>query len=619
MYNIKKILFNQNKEKISEKKLDSKNNSSYQRLGVNSKTDKDVIKILKGQIKDLENLIKLKDDEIKMYNKNRNNVIKINNCSNVKNYNNNISKKNLYSDKQDLDQVYSEKNLKNFNIINTISKNKSNKKNINCIINNSNKNNNNKSNYTINASSSKNYFENISKKLSTIQVDKFMDISYSHHRKIPKRFQKKDNNNNNDIKNKSKKIDISFQYNKSSSINSKRNLLSNDYKDLNKKSFLQKEKRTEKKEIPKLKLKFQSNSKEVSEIADNFGECKTKNYNEEYDSNYHSAISNKNNENISKEKVRPIKILKNNFYLNILDPKNNYNSKASQNKINLIKDIKNNLNHLNKEINSNNNSNATSAKKKNKIKIINNKSNSVAKSIKRIIKKDNNKNIKERNNKNDNIFIDTININMNCNNNNNEKKSNSHSNKGKIYRNEKYNDYEFIVPDKYKNNNNYKLIKKIESEGKTIYIYKNKKEILFKSGVRKQIFNDGYQLVYFPNGDKKQILIEGTSIYYFNESKTVQTSYKDGLNVFKFNNNQIEKHYPDGSKFIIFPNGMKRRISKNGNEETIFPDGKIQKYSRYEKKYSNDEDIWDSVDESNNENKNVFMSYLDIEDNDIND
>ena len=184
--------------------------------------------------------------------------------------------------------------------------------------------------------------------------------------------------------------------------------------------------------------------------------------------------------------------------------------------------------------------------------------------------------------------------------------------------------YEFIIPERYKDKNNYHLIKKIESEGKTIYIYNNnKKEIIFKSGVRKEIFSDGYQLVHFPNGDKKQNFPGGKSVYYFSDAKTVQTSYKDGLNVFKFNNNQIEKHYPDGSKFIIFPNGTKRRISKNGNEETIFPDGKIQKaYIKNENKYDNDENfLGDSIDglESNNENKNLFMSYLDIEQNDIDD
>ena len=93
--------------------------------------------------------------------------------------------------------------------------------------------------------------------------------------------------------------------------------------------------------------------------------------------------------------------------------------------------------------------------------------------------------------------------------------------------------------------------------------------------------------------------------------------------MFKFNNNQIEKHYPDGSKFIIFPNGTKRRISKNGNEETIYPNGKIQKtYINIDKRYSsrNEEDLnLDNVEdfEHNNNSKNVFMSYLDIEQNDI--
>ena len=129
-------------------------------------------------------------------------------------------------------------------------------------------------------------------------------------------------------------------------------------------------------------------------------------------------------------------------------------------------------------------------------------------------------------------------------------------------------------------------------------------------------------MVHFPNGDIKQNYEGGKVIYFFNDSRTVQTSYKDGLNVFKFNNNQIEKHYPDGSKFIIFPNGTKRRVSKNGNEETIYPDGKIQKSYNINENKNNEEDLsMDSIEglDDNNEHKNVFMSYLDIEQNEIDD
>ena len=131
--------------------------------------------------------------------------------------------------------------------------------------------------------------------------------------------------------------------------------------------------------------------------------------------------------------------------------------------------------------------------------------------------------------------------------------------------------FDFIIPKKYLNKKKYVLINSIEqNNGQIINIYTNdKKEIIFKSGVKKEIYdNDGYKLVLFPNGDKKQYFKkEGKIIYYFNESKTVQTSYKDGLNIFKFNNNQIEKHYPDGTKFIQFPDGSTRIIGKDNKGE----------------------------------------------------
>ena len=67
------------------------------------------------------------------------------------------------------------------------------------------------------------------------------------------------------------------------------------------------------------------------------------------------------------------------------------------------------------------------------------------------------------------------------------------------------------------------------------------KEIIFKSGVRKEIFDDGYQIVYyFNNGDIKQIFPnKSKQVYYFNEAKTEERTYQDNLQVFKFENGQI--------------------------------------------------------------------------------
>ena len=162
----------------------------------------------------------------------------------------------------------------------------------------------------------------------------------------------------------------------------------------------------------------------------------------------------------------------------------------------------------------------------------------------------------------------------------NQEKNNSIDNKDIINNNNNFefeNDdniegYDFVIPEKYRFKDNGKIINSINSDGKIINIYEdNKKEIIFKSGVRKEVFSDGYQLIHFPNGDMKQKFVgkDEKVIYFYNETNTVQTTLKNGINIFKFNNGQIEKHYPDGSKYIFYTNGLRRKISKNGTEETF--------------------------------------------------
>ncbi len=127
-------------------------------------------------------------------------------------------------------------------------------------------------------------------------------------------------------------------------------------------------------------------------------------------------------------------------------------------------------------------------------------------------------------------------------------------------------EYDFKIPEKYKNHN-YKLIKTLKADDKIINIYdNNKKEIIFPSGVRKEIFKDGYQIVYFINGDIKQNYPNEKSIYYFKQAKTVQTTFKNGILVVKFENNQIERHYPNGKKQILYPDGTEKTIFKNGKD-----------------------------------------------------
>jgi hypothetical protein len=193
------------------------------------------------------------------------------------------------------------------------------------------------------------------------------------------------------------------------------------------------------------------------------------------------------------------------------------------------------------------------------------------------------------------------------------------------------NKYDFIIPEKYKNNKG-ELVNTMDTDGKIINIYSsNKKQIIFKSGVIKEIYPDGYQLVYFPNGDMKQKFVgeEEKIIYYYSETNTVQTTFKNGLNVFKFSNGQIEKHYNDGSKFIIYTNGMRKRITKSGKEKLIMP----EKQNQQEDNTKNDKEIEINKEKHNNnfisenqkedksinkkrkfnENNNLLLSFLNIE------
>ena len=138
-------------------------------------------------------------------------------------------------------------------------------------------------------------------------------------------------------------------------------------------------------------------------------------------------------------------------------------------------------------------------------------------------------------------------------------------------------EFDFKIPKKY-TNKDYSLLKTTTVNGKIVKIFNNdKKEVIFQSGVRKEIFKDGFQIVYFVNGDMKQNLPDGKSVYFFNESKTVQTTFKDGLQVFKFENGQIEKHFTDGTKQISFPDGSQRFILSDGYEETYYADGSVRK------------------------------------------
>ena len=58
-------------------------------------------------------------------------------------------------------------------------------------------------------------------------------------------------------------------------------------------------------------------------------------------------------------------------------------------------------------------------------------------------------------------------------------------------------------------------------DGKIQRFYKcGKKEVLFPNGVRREVWPDGYQVVYFQNKDIKQSFKDGKIVYYFSDAKT---------------------------------------------------------------------------------------------------
>lgn len=119
------------------------------------------------------------------------------------------------------------------------------------------------------------------------------------------------------------------------------------------------------------------------------------------------------------------------------------------------------------------------------------------------------------------------------------------------------------------------------SDGNIIKEYQNKKEIIFPNiGLRKEIFEDGYQISYFKNKDIKQLYPDGKEVYLYAENHTVATKFPNGLKVCKFANGQIEKSFPDGTKNVNYADGTVRNVYSDGVEEIFFNDGSLQKVDK---------------------------------------
>ena len=129
---------------------------------------------------------------------------------------------------------------------------------------------------------------------------------------------------------------------------------------------------------------------------------------------------------------------------------------------------------------------------------------------------------------------------------------------------------------------NSRLIKQdTTNDGKIIKEYQNRKEIIFPNiGLRKEIYDDGYQISYFKNKDIKQLYPDGKEVYLYAENHTVATKFPNGLKVCKFANGQIEKSFPDGTKNVNYADGTVRNVYNDGVEEIFFNDGSLQKVDK---------------------------------------
>ena len=631
-FNIKKNIYQKNNKgdfdktkgvSQTETKLIMSITQHNQSLIVSNNKKKEIIKLLKSRIYELENMIKVKNNDEnhkkvfqKMYELNKNFESEHINIFTKKNKN--IKKKNdecyllkraRFNLKKNIESNSSEK----------IKRNKFNNETINQTINN---------NIGINR-----YFDsNINKNMFKVNNKKIMNISYNQ-QNIKNNILNSRLVNNNNSNNNFKKFYNNFNSNQN----------------LNKKSYLNNN-------INSTSINNRNNSINTALLNNQ------KIDNEVYHTNLHiyeklinkqrekDKNSKKINININSERdlytkkksVKELKIdileknrikydkgKKFNLNFNISDAKNNIKKYQKSQGKNLITNRLESKNDANKKKANFNILNSSKAKPKN---YSNNKKNinairSLTRNTTTIAEIDKCKDLKETNNSLDNQEINktvkTSVINKCLNNNGNDNIED-----GTNFSDEEENDkfgYDFVIPEKYKNYNG-EITNTIDNDGKIINIFDdNKKEIIFKSGVRKEIYTDGYQLIHFPNGDIKQKFVgKGEKIvYYYKDTNTVQTTFKSGLNVFKFSNGQIEKHYPDGSRFIIYANGIKRKMSKNGKEEMIIPEDQnkidneeINKENELNniKKIDKNGDIYSekNIDEQNN----LLLSFIDIEQDD---
>ena len=102
---------------------------------------------------------------------------------------------------------------------------------------------------------------------------------------------------------------------------------------------------------------------------------------------------------------------------------------------------------------------------------------------------------------------------------------------------------DLTFPEKYTTDPSLDTIIKqnFQQDGTIIKVFETgKKEILFSSGQKKEVFPDGYTIITYINGDLKQIIPNYKETYYYAKDKTLQVKFSDGTVYLKYCDGRVD-------------------------------------------------------------------------------
>ena len=102
---------------------------------------------------------------------------------------------------------------------------------------------------------------------------------------------------------------------------------------------------------------------------------------------------------------------------------------------------------------------------------------------------------------------------------------------------------DLIFPEQYTTDPSLDTIIKqnFQQDGTIIKVFETgKKEILFSSGQKKEVFPDGYTIIKYINGDLKQIIPNYKETYYYAKDKTLQVKFSDGTVYLKYCDGRVD-------------------------------------------------------------------------------